>query len=204
MTPHLDLKDVAVIPRRSPAPLVADVTLRLAPGEIALIEGEDGAASTGLLRGILGLLPHSGEAQVLGRKPGSAANAAAIGYAPAAEPLHANLTVREMVALIAGLHPGTCAVIDDTLGICGLTTEAERPCHSLDVEHTRRTCLALAAVRMPTLLLIGDAWESPETRAVIDDTLSRGGAAVITSAEPVGLCDWASHHVTIDEGRAER
>ena len=195
----LRLKDFAVRPRRGPSEAVRGVHLELGPGEVALISGAEASGKTALLRGILGFMPHTGEAEVLGARPGHATAGGRIGFAPEGRPFPAELRVEEMVGLIARLR-GATAGIGEAIESCDLAAHTRTRLGRLDAEQARRAALACAAVGEPELLLLDDPWESPETIAVLDAARARGAAAVLATAVPGGLRRYADVSLELVDG----
>lgn len=67
--PRLDVEHLSI--DLSDKPVVRDVALKLAPGEVVALLGPNGAGKTTLLRGICGIIPHRGSIRVAGRPIGS-------------------------------------------------------------------------------------------------------------------------------------
>jgi len=187
--PRLELEEFEVRPRRSPAPAVSEVSLRLEPGERLLVTGVEDSGKTSLLRGILGLVPHGGTARVVGALPGSAVAKAGTGYGPAGRPFLSGLRVREQVALMARVRriPDADHAIDEVLERCGLQGRGATLVRDLDVEGARRTSLACAEIGLPDLVLLDDPWESPETFAVLDAARQRGAGVVLATDQAGGF-----------------
>lgn len=181
--PLLALTGVSVQHHRGPEPAVDDVSLTLAPGESLVVTGPEGSGKTSLIYGILGLAGTSGEIQVLGRAPGDVGARSEIGFAPAGRPYPPGSACEEIVGLVGAVRgaPDREAVAD-ALALAGLEVAAETEVDDLDSEQNRRLSLACALVGSPRLLLIDDAWASPETLAAVDAVKSTGGAALLTSS----------------------
>jgi ABC-type multidrug transport system ATPase subunit len=157
-------------------------------GATALVSGGEASGKTSLLRGILGLAPHSGDALVLGAVPGRATAEGRIGFAPEGRPFPPELRVEELLQLVARLRGVRDAdAAPEALELCGLADRGRSRLAALDTEHARRASLACAAVGGPELLLLDDPWESPETVAVLDAARERGAGAIIATAVPGGF-----------------
>ncbi|MDH3725423.1 MAG: ATP-binding cassette domain-containing protein [Thermoleophilia bacterium] len=199
--PLVRLADFAVHHRRGPQAAVRDVDLLVEAGESMLVIGGEASGKTSLLRGILGLAPHSGDALVLGSAPGGATADGRIGFSPQGRPFPGELRVEELVRLIQRLRgiqrPGA---VTETLHLCGLADHGARRLAQLDLEHARRASLACAAVGEPQLLLLDDPWESPETLAVLDAARDRGAGAILATAVPGGFPRFVDATLELSDG----
>jgi ABC-2 type transport system ATP-binding protein len=98
--------------------IVEEAALTLAPGDLVLLTGPNGAGKSTLLRALVGLLPASGEVQVLGHAPTSLAAKRAFAFAPDEPALYEDLTLAEHVRFQALLYgrpeaePRTLAWLD--------------------------------------------------------------------------------------------
>jgi ABC-type multidrug transport system ATPase subunit len=198
---HLD--DFTVRHRRGPSAAVSGVSLRLQAGERVLVSGGPASGKTSLLRGVLGLVPSSGTATVLGGPPGAPAARHATGFGPEGRPFIPGLRLVEMVRLIARLRGASDAAIADALSLCGLDGHSRDNPLATDVEIARRASLAMAAAGEPRLLLLDDPWESPETLAVLDAARARGAGAIIATADPGGFPGLVDRHVVLVDGQPE-
>ena len=176
------LAGASVHHHRGPEPAVVDLDLRLDPGASVVVTGDEGAGKTSLIYGLLGLAQVSGEARVLGAAPGSPAERRRIGFAPAGRPYPPGATCREIVELIGTLRGAPAGAAAEALGRAGLADGSGMTVDALDVEQDRRLALACALVGEPRLLLIDDAWASPETLDAVEWARAGGGGALLTSA----------------------
>jgi ABC-type multidrug transport system ATPase subunit len=81
------------------------VTMRICPGEIAVVSGSNGTGKSTLLRCVAGLTPFRGDAEVAGLPvDGHRAVRRMIGYMPQSVQLPENVTVGEAVAPLARLR----------------------------------------------------------------------------------------------------
>jgi len=199
--PLVRLADFAVRHRRGPSAAVRDVNLVIEAGQSALVVGEEASGKSSLLRGVLGLVPHSGEALVLGSPPGAATSEGRIGFAPEGRPFPAELRIEELLRLIQRLRGVQDAhAVGETLDLCGLRDRTRSRLAALDVEHARRASLACAAIGEPELLLLDDPWESPETLAVLDAARARGAGAIIATAVPGGFSRFVDTSIELADG----
>lgn len=181
--PLLELDDVSVLHHRGPEPAVVGLSLRLGPGESLVVTGGEASGKTSLIYGLLGLAQMTGDARVMGEPPGSPRARARIGFAPEGRPYPPGSTCGEIVELVGAVRGardhGAAA---DALERAGLPDAGDVEVDDLDVEQDRRLALACALVGGPRLLLIDDAWASPETLAAVEAVRAAGGGALLTSA----------------------
>lgn len=179
----LHLADAAVLHHRGPEPAVVDLSLSLDPGESIVVTGGEGSGKTSLIYGLLGLAQTTGEVRVLGAAPGSPLTRPRIGFAPQGRPYPPGSTCEEIVGLVGAVRGASGdAPANAALSRAGLADERETEVDDLDVEQNRRLALACALVGEPELLLIDDAWASPETLAAVESARAAGGGALLTSA----------------------
>jgi ABC-type multidrug transport system ATPase subunit len=153
-----------------------------------VLSGPGGAGKTTALRGLLGLVPYSGEVRVMGAPPGDPAALRRVGYAPQARPVAAGLTCAEAVAAVARLRGAPSGEAARALRRAGLASgSAARRTEGLDVEEARRLGLALAIAGAPLLLVLDDPWEFPETMRQIADARARGAGVLVATDEPAGF-----------------
>ena len=183
--------------RRNTATIAEPLQLCLEPGELALISGPEESGKTDVLRAIVGLLRHHGEAQIFGGPIGSTEARRRTGFGPERRPFLPGLRVAEMVALVGSHRGADRPAIADTLSRCGLDEHRSDDPLRTDVEIARRTSLAMAAVGDPDLIVLDDPWESPETVAVLDAARDRGAGVIMATAEPGQLPERADHHLTL-------
>jgi ABC-type multidrug transport system ATPase subunit len=130
--------------------------------------------------------------------------------APTATPeaddaLSAGLTVRANVALLSGAPPGA---VEDALGQAGLQDEADRETRTLAAAAVRRTAIACALARRPTVLVLDDpsrGLSAPDREtvwAIVQRRHRRGGTTLLatpSASEAVALCDRVVH---LEDGAA--
>ncbi len=129
-------------------PVLEDIALSVAPGEIVTVIGPNGSGKTTLLRALLGLVEPSAGRVV--RRPGLSA-----GYVP--QHLHIDetlpLTVRRFLTLVA---PGPAARHARALDEVGAAALAGRPVQVLSGGEKRRVLLAQAILREPDILVLDE------------------------------------------------
>jgi len=183
-------------------PALAGVDLDVAPGEIVLLQGANGAGKTSLLRVCAGLLPvTSGEAVVLGHdlrrnRRGLRRRVGLLGHATF---LYDDLTVEDSVTFAvraAGRPVSTVAPALAKLGLDGRlrTVHVGR----LSTGQRRRVAVAVVLARQPDLWLLDEphAGLDANARDLVDDLVreaaGRGAAVLLASHEierATGLAD---------------
>jgi phospholipid/cholesterol/gamma-HCH transport system ATP-binding protein len=180
-------------------PLVRDLTLSLKPGERVVVGGPVETTS-GLLRGVMGLVPaRAGEVRLLGATLGTLGRAKAeallerIGYAPRVGALLSNLPLRDNLLLPLRYHRrlATTGVPEAALRAAAAFGLAELPVAIppvVTVLLRRRVTLARATVLEPELLVVDDPTEDLDPAAAdeIADRLAAAatelGAAVLAAS----------------------
>jgi zinc transport system ATP-binding protein len=187
-----------------PEPAVRGVDLALAPGEGLLVSGSAGSGKTSLLRGLLGMVAHRGEALVLGRPVGAPQTRGQVGYGPQGERFASELRVREAVVAAAALRRAATGsstqIADDALARAGLAFVAGWRTGRLDAEGWRRLSLALAIAGDPPLLVLDDPWTFADSLREIASARARGGAVLATTQRPAGLAPALGRRIVLADG----
>ena len=148
---------------------LSSVSLKLAPGQLYLLQGANGAGKSTLLRVIAGLArPTRGSVRVLGSDPFRASQSsvrARVCFMGADPGLYAELTVRENLAFCARLLGVSRERVDIGLTAVGLTAVADRPLQQLSFGFRRRAGLARALLAEPELLLLDEPWNGLDDAA---------------------------------------
>jgi ABC-2 type transport system ATP-binding protein len=135
---------------------VDGVDLVIAPGETVALLGPNGAGKSTTIDMILGLAkPDAGSVQVFGMTPAEAVRAGAIGAMLQTGQLLRDLTVRELIAMMASLYPNPMGV-DEVLGVTGIGDIADRRTQKLSGGQTQRVRSAIALVSNPDLLILDE------------------------------------------------
>ena len=139
-----------------PVEAVRDVDLRVARGETIALLGPNGAGKSTTIDMLLGLRrPDRGTVSVFG---GSAADAVAAGQVGAmlqVGSLIPDLSVRELVTMVASLYPRPLDVAE-VLALAGIGALAERRTQKLSGGETQRARFAVALVGDPELLVLDE------------------------------------------------
>jgi ABC-2 type transport system ATP-binding protein len=141
---------------RGPVRAVRGVDLSIAAGETVALLGPNGAGKTTTIDMLLGLSrPDSGEVSLLGRPPAEAVRTGGVGAMLQTGGLLRDLSVRELIALMASLYPQPLDV-DEVLGLAGLRGVADQRTQKLSGGQTQRARFAMALVGDPGLLLLDE------------------------------------------------
>jgi heme exporter protein A len=178
--------------------LFAGVSFALDRGECLLVQGPNGSGKTSLLRILCGLArPESGEVRWNAAPIAELAEEyrGALAWCGHANALKDDLTPAENLiaaAALAGRPAGRDRALSalDALGIGNLDA---LPVRSLSQGQKRRVALARLALEERDLWILDEPLTSLDARAgetlagLVDAHLERGGIAVLTSHQPIGL-----------------
>ena len=187
---------------------VADLTLKVSPGQVLALLGPNGAGKTTTMRMIAGfLMPGSGSARVCGhdvaREPLMARRA--LGYLPEGAPSYGELSVAEFLAFAARVRG--LAGIDGRRRLDGMIERLQlqpvlaQTIETLSKGYRRRVCLAQALLHDPPALILDeptDGLDPNQQREV--HALIRGMArnrAIIISTHTLGEVRAACNRVAI-------
>jgi ABC-2 type transport system ATP-binding protein len=135
---------------------VDGIDLAIAPGETVALLGPNGAGKSTTIDMILGLTkPDTGSVQVFGMTPAEAIAQGAIGAMLQTGQLLRDLTVRELIDMMASLYPNPMGV-DEVLSVTGIEDIAERRTQKLSGGQTQRVRSAIALVSNPDLLILDE------------------------------------------------
>jgi ABC-2 type transport system ATP-binding protein len=135
---------------------VRGIDVSIAPGETVALLGPNGAGKSTTIDMLLGLLePDAGTVSVFGRSPSGAVAAGAVGAMLQTGALIRDLSVRELVAMMASFYPAPLDV-DETLALTGIAEIASQRTNKLSGGQTQRVRFALALVSNPELLVLDE------------------------------------------------
>jgi ABC-2 type transport system ATP-binding protein len=135
---------------------VDGIDVAIAPGETVALLGPNGAGKSTTIDMMLGLTrPDGGTVTVFDRTPEAAVDAGAVGAMLQTGSLIRDLTVRELITMMASLYREPMAV-GDVLALSGLETIAHRKTQKLSGGETQRTRFAVALVSDPELLILDE------------------------------------------------
>jgi ABC-2 type transport system ATP-binding protein len=135
---------------------VREIDVAVAAGETVALLGPNGAGKSTTIDMLLGLLPpDAGTVSVFGSSPRAAIERGAVGAMLQTGALIRDLTVRELVAMMASLYPRPLA-LDEVLDLTGTREIAGRRTQKLSGGETQRVRFAVALVSNPELLVLDE------------------------------------------------
>jgi ABC-2 type transport system ATP-binding protein len=139
-----------------PVPAVRGVDIAVRQGETVALLGPNGAGKSTTVDMLLGLQePDEGSVAVFGGPPGRAVEAGRIGVMLQEGGVLRDLTVRELLEMMAALFPAPRDV-GETLALAKLDALADRRTERLSSGETQRLRFAVALVGDPDLLVLDE------------------------------------------------
>ncbi len=139
-----------------PIRAVRGIDISIAAGETVALLGPNGAGKSTTIDMLLGLLaPDAGTVSVFGRPPDEAVAQGAVGAMLQTGALIKDLSVRELVTMIASLYPAPLG-IDEVLELTGASAFADQRTNKLSGGQTQRARSAVALVSNPELLVLDE------------------------------------------------
>ena len=139
-----------------PIEAVRGIDLDVASGQTVALLGPNGAGKSTTIDMLLGLLaPDSGSVSVFGRSPSDAVAAGTVGAMLQTGALIRDLTVRELVSMMAALYPEPLGV-GEVLELTGTSEIAAQRTQKLSGGQTQRVRAAVALVSNPKLLVLDE------------------------------------------------
>jgi len=135
---------------------VRGVDISIDAGETVALLGPNGAGKSTTIDMILGLAdPDGGTVSVFGDAPTTAIDAGSVGAMLQTGALIRDLSVRELVAMVASLYPSPLPV-DEALELTGLQEIGSQRTQKLSGGQTQRVRFAVALVSNPKLLVLDE------------------------------------------------
>jgi ABC-2 type transport system ATP-binding protein len=142
--------------RRGPVHAVRGIDLSIERGETVALLGPNGAGKSTTIDMLLGLTPpDAGKVSVFGNSPREAVDGGLVGAMLQTGDLIRDLSVRELISLVASLYPRSMP-LDDVLELAGLHEVADERTQKLSGGQTQRTRFAVALVSDPELLVLDE------------------------------------------------
>jgi ABC-2 type transport system ATP-binding protein len=139
-----------------PVPAVKGIDFSIAPGESVALLGPNGAGKSTTIDMLLGLgEPDGGTITVFGKSPRDAVDAGLVGGMLQTGELIRDLTVRELITVMASLYPDPLD-IDEVIALTGLREAAGQRTQKLSGGQTQRVRFAMALVANPALLVLDE------------------------------------------------
>ena len=181
--------------------------LSISAGEIVALLGPNGAGKTTTIDMLLGLTPpDEGTIRVLGLPPAEATASGAVGVMLQTGSLIRDLSVRELVTMMASLYP-TPLDVNEALQLVGIESVADRRTQKLSGGETQRARFALALVSNPDLLVLDEPTVAMDVEArhafwTTMRSFARRGKTVLFATHNLEEADtYADRAVLMAEGR---
>jgi len=135
---------------------VRGIDVSIERGETVALLGPNGAGKSTTIDMVLGLIsPDSGTVSLLGGPPKEAVARGMVGTMLQSGALIRDVTPRELIAMMAALHPHPLDV-DEALKLAGITEVAGRRTQKLSGGQAQRVRFALALVPDPPVLILDE------------------------------------------------
>ena len=187
-----------------PVEVLKGVDLKVMPGRVTALVGDNGAGKSTTIKMLVGLVkPSSGEAYLAGKhvQSNSIAIKKNLGYLAEDNPLYPDMYVKEFLAFIAAVHEIPTNVrpkrIDEVIALTGLKKEQNKKIHMLSKGYQQRVGIAQAILHNPSILILDeptsglDPNQMEEIRALIL-SLKSGRTILFSShllSEVEAICD---------------
>jgi ABC-2 type transport system ATP-binding protein len=192
---------------QGPVHAVREVSLDIAAGETVALLGPNGAGKSSTIDMLLGLSkPGSGYVSLFGLTPAEAIKRGAIGAMLQTGAVLRDLSVRELLTMMASLYPRPYSVAE-TIELTNLSDIANRPTHKLSGGQTQRVRFAVALISNPRLLVLDEPTVAMDVEARHDFwTTMRGftglGKTVVFATHYLEEADaYADRIVLMSRGR---
>jgi ABC-2 type transport system ATP-binding protein len=207
--PGIDLQGLVKTFRTPNGPVraVRGVDIAIAPGETVALLGPNGAGKSTTIDMVLGLAePDAGTVTLFGGTPADAIASGRVGAMLQIGGLLRDLTVRELVAMMAALYPRPLGV-DEVLELTGLQAAAAQRTEKLSGGQAQRVRFACALVSNPDLLVLDEPTVAMDVEgrhafwATMREFASRGKTIVFATHYLEEADDFADRAVLMAHGR---
>ena len=148
-----------------PVHAVRGIDISIAPGETVALLGPNGAGKSTTIDMLLGLLPpDSGSVTLFGMTSAQAISVGAVGAMLQLGAPIQDLTVRELITMMASLYPKPLAV-DEVIELTNLGDIAKRKTTKLSGGQTQRLRFAIGLVSNPDLLVLDEPTAAMDVEA---------------------------------------
>jgi ABC-2 type transport system ATP-binding protein len=189
-----------------PIRAVGGIDVRIGAGETVALLGPNGAGKSTTIDMLLGLLePDEGSVSVFGRSPSEAVDVGAVGAMLQTGELIRDLTVRELVTMMASLYPSPMAV-EEVLALTGAEGFADQRTQKLSGGQAQRVRFAVALVSDPALLVLDEPTAAMDVEGrhafwtTMREFASRGRTIVFATHYLEEADDYADRAVLISHG----
>jgi ABC-2 type transport system ATP-binding protein len=158
MSPGIQIQGLTKSYRGTQGPVraVRGIDLEISQGETVALLGPNGAGKSTTIDILLGLNhPDEGRVTVFDRTPREAVDAGLVGGMLQTGDLIRDLSVRELIILVASLYPDPLDV-EEVLSLTGLGDAADQRTQKLSGGQTQRVRFAIALVSNPELLVLDE------------------------------------------------
>ena len=190
-----------------PVRAVRGVDIAIAPGETVALLGPNGAGKSTTIDLLLGLAePDAGSVTLFGGTPADAIASGRVGAMLQTGGLLRDLTVRELVSMMAALYPRPLGV-DEVLDLTGLQATAAQRTEKLSGGQAQRVRFACALVSNPDLLVLDEPTVAMDVEgrhafwATMREFASRGTTIVFATHYLEEADDFADRAVLMARGR---
>jgi ABC-2 type transport system ATP-binding protein len=190
-----------------PVRAVRGVDIAIAPGETVALLGPNGAGKSTTIDMLLGLAePDAGTVSLFGGTPADAIASGRVGAMLQTGGLLRDLSVRELVSMMAALYPRPLGV-DEVLELTGLQATAAQRTEKLSGGQAQRVRFACALVSNPDLLVLDEPTVAMDVEgrhafwATMRDFAARGTTIVFATHYLEEADDFADRAVLMAHGR---
>jgi ABC-2 type transport system ATP-binding protein len=192
---------------QGPVHAVRGIDLDIAPGETVALLGPNGAGKTTTIDMLLGLLaPDSGSIALFGMTPPQAIAAGAIGAMLQTGGVIQDLSVREILTMLASLYPHPLGV-DEVIALAGIGDLAGRKTTKLSGGQTQRLRFAIGLISNPDLLVLDEPTVAMDVESRRDfwatmRSFAAGGKTVVFATHYLDEADaYADRIILMAQGR---